>query len=249
LLIFIFASLAYLATLYQPPVLMYHSVNPKSHPVLYRLIVDPGDFVKQMEFLKGHGYHVVPLETIGRMIAENKKVPFKTIAITFDDGFKDNYTYAYPVLKKMGFPATIFVIYDEVGREEGDRLSWDQIKEMQDSGLISIGSHTFGPVPLVNIKDETELKRQIIGSKKALEDKLRTPVDAFCYVGGLFTPHIKDLVKEAGYKYAVATALGRQYSNNDAYAIKRIRVSPDSGNLFIFGVRVSGFYNSFRRND
>jgi peptidoglycan/xylan/chitin deacetylase (PgdA/CDA1 family) len=247
--VFIVASLAYLSTLYQTPVLMYHSVNPESHPVMHRLIVKPGDFARQMEFLKRHGYHVVPLETIGRMIKEKKKVPFKTVAITFDDGFKDNYTYAYPVLKKMGFPATIFVIYDEVGREQGDRLSWEEIEEMQDSGLISIGSHTFGPVPLIDIKDEAELEKQIIGSKKAFEDKLHVPVDTFCYVGGLFTPHIKELVRQAGYECAVATALGRDYPNDDVYAIKRVRVSPDSGNLFIFGVRVSGFYNSFRRND
>ncbi|MDD5771469.1 MAG: polysaccharide deacetylase family protein, partial [Candidatus Omnitrophica bacterium] len=115
--LFIAASLACLASIYQPPVLMYHSVNPKSDPVLYRLIVTPEAFAKQMEFLKRHNYNVVPLETIGRLLVENKKVPFKTVAITFDDGYEDNYTYAYPVLKKMGFPATIFVIYDEVGRK------------------------------------------------------------------------------------------------------------------------------------
>ena len=238
----------YFRGLYMVPVLMYHSVNPKVNPRMRSLIVSPESFERQMRFLKSRHYNVVTLEEVSRLMREKKRPPFKTVAITFDDGFKDNYIYAYPVLKKLGLPAAIFVIYNEVGRPEGDRLSWEQIKEMQASGLISIGSHTLGPVPLVDIKSKAELRKQIIDSKKMFEDKLKTPVDGFCYVGGLFTPQIKELVKEAGYKYAVATALGRDYSNYDPYAIKRVRVSSSSDNLFDFWARVSGYYNSFRRH-
>jgi len=239
---------SYARSLYMVPVLMYHSVNPKVNPAMRSLIVSPGSFERQMRFLKSHHYNVVSLDKVSRLMRDKKRIPSKTVAITFDDGFKDNYVYAYPVLKKLSFPATISVIYDEVGRPEGDRLSWDEIKEMQASGLITIGSHTFGPEPLVDIKSEAELRRQIIDSKKAFEEKLKTPVDGFCYVGGLFTPHIKELVKEAGYKYAIATALGRDYSNWDVYAIKRVRISSSSDNLLDFWARASGYYNSFRRH-
>ena len=241
-------SFIYLRSLYMIPVLMYHSVNPKVNPQMHSLIVSPASFERQMRFLKTHRYNVVSLEEVSRLMRDKKRMPLKTVAITFDDGFRDNYIYAYPVLKKLGLPATISVIYDEVGRPEGDRLSWEQIKEMQASGLVAIDSHTFGPVPLVDIKSEAELRRQIIDSRKALEEKLKTPVDGFCYVGGLFTPHIKELVKEAGYKYAIATALGRDYSNWDVYAIKRVRISSSSDNLFDFWARVSGYYNSFRKH-
>jgi len=230
------------------PVLMYHSVNPKAHPAMRSLIVSPESFERQMRFLKSRRYNVVTLEEVSRLMRDKKRAPAKTVAITFDDGFKDNYIYAYPVLKKLSFPATIFVIYNEVGRPEGDRLSWDQIREMQASGLVSIGSHTLGPVPLVDIRSEAELRRQVIDSKKMFEEKLKAPVDGFCYVGGLFTHQIKELVKEAGYKYAVATALGKDYSNYDPYAIKRVRISSSSDNLFDFRARVSGYYNSFRRH-
>ena len=115
-IIIIVVFLGYLRSLYQVPVLMYHSVNPESHPVMYRLIVKPESFARQMQFLKSHHYNIVSLETVGRLIQEKKNIPPKTVAITFDDGFRDNYIYAYPVLKRLGLPATIFVIYDEVGR-------------------------------------------------------------------------------------------------------------------------------------
>lgn len=239
---------SYARGLYMVPVLMYHSVNPKTNQQMRNLIVSPESFERQMRFLKSQRYNVVTLEEVSRLMHDKKKAPPKTVAISFDDGFKDNYIYAYPVLKKFGLPATIFVIYNEVGRPQGDRLNWEQIREMQASGLIAIGSHTLGPEPLIDIKSEAELRRQIIDSKKMFEERLKTPVDGFCYVGGLFTPHIKELVKEAGYKYAVATALGRDYSNYDPYAIKRVRVSPSSDNLFDFWARVSGYYNSFRKH-
>jgi peptidoglycan/xylan/chitin deacetylase (PgdA/CDA1 family) len=248
-IIIIIVFLGYLRGLYQVPVLMYHSINPESNAAMYRLIVKPESFARQMQFLKSHHYNVVSLEAVGRLIQEKKKLPPKAVAITFDDGFKDNYIYAYPVLKRLAIPATIFVIYDEVGRPQGDRLSWDEIREMQESGLITIGSHTLGAVPLVDIKSEAELRRQIIDSKKMLEHKFKTPVDAFCYVGGMFTSHIKELVRQAGYKYAVATGLGRRHSNYDVYAIKRIRISSSSDNLLDFWVRVSGYYNSFREHE
>lgn len=248
-LIVIFVFSAWLRSLYMIPVLMYHSVNPKSDKIMHRLIVSPETFAKQMLFLKSRRYNVISLKQAGEFIRNKKRPPAKTVAITFDDGFRDNYTYAYPVLKKLGFVATISLIYDEIGRPQGDRLSWEQIKEMQASGLITFASHTFGPTPLVDIKSEAELRRQIIDSKKIFEEKLMEPVDIFCYVGGMFTPHIKELVKEAGYKYAIATALGRRYSNSDVYAIKRIRISQSSDNLFSFWIKTSGYYNAFRRHE
>ncbi|MDD5252592.1 MAG: polysaccharide deacetylase family protein [Candidatus Omnitrophota bacterium] len=246
--IIIAVSLGYLRSFYQVPVLMYHSINSKSDPVLYRLIVKPESFARQMQFLKAHHYNVISLEELANLMREKKKIPRKTVVITFDDGFKDNYTYAYPVLKKLGLPATIFVIYDEVGRPQGDRLSWDEITEMHNSGLITIGSHTLGSVPLLNIKSEAELRRQIIDSRKMFEEKLKIPVNTFCYVGGMFTSQIRDLVKEAGYKCAVSIGLGKRYSNHDVYVIKRIRISSASDNLLDFWIRISGYYNSFREH-
>jgi len=148
---------------YLVPIAMYHSVNPVMRQEVKRLIISPETFERQMRFLKSHHYNVLPLNSVATLIKEKKKIPSKTIAITFDDGYKDNYIYAFPILKKYNLPATIFIITDEVGR--GDRLSWDEIKTMQDSGIITFGSHTLGSEPLINIKSEVELRNQIFDSK------------------------------------------------------------------------------------
>lgn len=231
---------------YAVPILMYHSVNPVSDKERNRLIVPADVFERQMRFLKEHHYNVVSLDSLIPFLEAKKKVPSKTVAITFDDGYKDNYTYAFPVLKKYQLPATVFIIVREVGRSQGDRLSWGQIKEMQDSGLVNIGSHAIGPDPLYKMKTEGELRRQIFDSKKILEDELGREVSAFSYPEGMFDQHMRELVKEAGYKMAVATKPGKEYANDDLFALKRQRVSANSGDGIVFWAQASGYYQFFK---
>lgn len=228
---------------YVVPIVMYHSVNPGAMPE-NRLAISTATFEHQMHFLKYHHYNVLPLESLATLIKERKKIPSKTISITFDDGYKDNYIYAFPILKKYHLPATVFIITDEVGR--ADRLSWDQIKAMQDSGIITFGSHTLGPEPLINIKSEQDLKKQIFDSKKILEEKLGRPISAFSYPEGRFNNRIKQLVMTAGYKLAVVTNPGKEFANDDIFALKRLRISANSNNLFVFWIETGGYYNFIR---
>jgi peptidoglycan/xylan/chitin deacetylase (PgdA/CDA1 family) len=218
---------------------MYHSVNPNAIPE-NRLSISPEAFERQMRFLKRCHYNVLPLEHLASLIKEKRKIPSRALAITFDDGYKDNYTYAFPILKKYNLPAMIFVIINEIGRP--DRLSWDEIKTMQDSGLITFGSHALGPEPLINIKSEDQLKREIFDSKKILEEKLARSVNTFSYAGGMFNNKIRQLVIDAGYKFAVATSPGKKFTSDDAFALKRLRISSSSNSLFVFGVETSGIY-------
>jgi peptidoglycan/xylan/chitin deacetylase (PgdA/CDA1 family) len=231
---------------YAIPVLMYHSVNPQGNPGVNRLAVMPATFEKQMRFLKQRGYNVITLAAAADLLKDPKMMPRRLIAITFDDGYKDNYTYAFAILKKYGLPATIFIITDEVGRP--DRLSWGQIKEMQASGLITFGSHALGPEPLVNIKSNAELKRQIFDSKKLLEEKLGCPVTMFSYPEGRFNDKIKKMVKDAGYRLAVATSPGKGHPNNDIFLIKRLRISENAADLVVFWFETTGFYHLFKEN-
>jgi peptidoglycan/xylan/chitin deacetylase (PgdA/CDA1 family) len=225
---------------------MYHSVNPKVQPE-NRLAASVKSFERQMRFLKRCRYNVLPLEALANLVKERKKLPPRSIAITFDDGYKDNYIYAFPILKKYGLPATVFIIVNEVGRS--DRLSWDEIKAMRDSGIITFGSHTLGPQPLTDIKSEDGLRRQIFDSKKILEERFSCPVNMFSYPAGRFNAAIRQLVMEAGYRLAVATSPGKRFANDDVFALKRLRISSLSDNLFVFWVQASGFYTFIRERD
>lgn len=247
-ILLIFISAAYfLKQKYVVPIIMYHSVTPEANPE-NRLTVSTAAFRRQMRFLKSFGYNIVPLEEIAALIRDKKKVPAKTIAVTFDDGYIDNYTYAFPVLKEYKIPATIFIIVDEVGRRQNDRLNWSQIEEMQKSGLITFGSHCLGPVLLKEISSAEELKRQIFDSKKILEKKLAKPLNLFSYPGGGFDDRIKRQVIEAGYMAAVTTSPGRKFSDWDIFALKRLRISSTSDNLFVFWIETSGFYTFLKEH-
>jgi peptidoglycan/xylan/chitin deacetylase (PgdA/CDA1 family) len=199
-----------------------------------------------MKFLRDRHYNDIPLEELAALFREKKKIPPRTVILTFDDGYKDFYTFAYPVLKEYRLPAVMFIITEEAGRAQNDRLSWDEIKEMQRSGLITFGSHCIGPEPLINIKSEQEVKRQIFDSKRILEEKLGVKVNTFSYPEGMFTPKIRQTVIDAGYACAVATQPGIDYPDNDVFAMKRIRISEKSRNLFIFAYKLSGYYTHIR---
>ena len=113
---------------------------------------------------------------------------------------------------------------------------------MRASGLITFGSHCLGPQPLLDIKSESQIKKEIFDSKKILENNLGSEVAMFSYPGGRFNARIRQLVKEAGYKLAVATSSGRKYPSDDVLALKRIRIAESAANLFIFRIQASGFY-------
>ncbi|MBI4707421.1 MAG: polysaccharide deacetylase family protein [Candidatus Omnitrophica bacterium] len=232
---------------YVPAILMYHSVYSNPDPE-NRLAVSTEIFERQMRFLKEYRYNVVTLEALADLIKNKKKIPRNTVAITLDDGYKNNYTDAFPILKKYNLPANIFIIVNEVGRPQNDRLNWSQIQEMQDSGIFTIGSHTLGPEPLVNIHDEAVVKEEIFVSKKILEEKLGRKVNIFSYPEGRFNPQIRQMVIDAGYKAAVTTNPGKEFSNNDVFALKRLRISANAGNLFVFWVESSGYYNFMRES-
>lgn len=230
---------------YVLPILMYHSVHPGARPE-NRLSVSADSFERQMRFLHEHGYNVVPLTRIRDMLASGERIPPKTVAITLDDGYRDNFRYAFPILRKYNLPATVFVIVDEVGRAQEDRLFWEEIRQMHDSGLVTIGSHCMGPEPLINLTSEIELRRQIFESKRILEEKLGSEVTVFSYPEGKFDEHIRSLVQEAGYTVAVATNPGKEYPDTDTFALKRLRISATSDNLFVFWFESSGYYNFLR---
>ena len=235
----------WLSPRYVVPILMYHRVSEGANESLY---VSPDTFNRQMAYIKCRGYDVISLDELVEGIKNGKKFKHNTIVITFDDGYKDNYISAYPVLESNGFPATIFLISNYIDKKQS-HLKWQQIKEMLEDSKIAFGGHTRNNVYLPDVKSKSRLKNEIAGCKRDIEAKIGRNIDYFCYPTGGFSEEIKDIVKEAGYKGACTTNRGFVRFNKDVYELKRIKIK---GSDFVekplsFWAKLSGYYNVFRR--
>lgn len=231
----------YVRDKYTVPILMYHQVGTGG-PDNELNFVSQKSFDRQMKFLRKHGYHVISLEDLIQGI--NKGVLFnrQSVVITFDDGYEDNYTKAFPTLKKYDFPATIFMVSDFVSTP--GYVTWEQLKEMQDAG-VAIGSHTRRHLYLPDVHNPSQLKDEIFNSKTALESSLGREIKYFSYPSGGYTEEIKEMVKQAKYKGACATNRGYDRFNTGVFELKRIRVN-DSDNAVVLWAKLSGYYNLFR---
>lgn len=228
---------------YEVPILKYHRIAASCFEAPL-LCVSPQSFKRQMDFIARHGYQVISLEELVDALSQKKKLSYKTVVITFDDGTGDNYQYGFPTLKKYGFPATIFVISDSVGRP--GFLSWEQLKEMQ-KDKIDIGSHTKTHVYLFDITEEERLWQEIFESKKEIQRNIDRGVKVFSYPIGGYNPEINSLVKKAGYKGACTSNRGRYRFSPDLYALRRIKMSEDSDRPLVMWIKLSGIYNLFRK--
>ena len=183
-------------------VLCYHRISDK--PARYTNL-QPAAFEKQMNYLATHNFNVVPLATIVDAMQYGAKLPRNTVALTFDDGYKDNYTVAYPILKKHSFPATLF-IYPAYISNGGAALTWAQLKTMSADPTIHIQSHTYTHPDLGKVSRrssaDAKLKHELVDSKKTLEEKLGIKIDTLAYPYGVFNSKVLQLTKAAGYRSA-----------------------------------------------
>lgn len=230
---------------YVVPILTYHHVGVPSG--MWRLnTVSERSFEYQMNFLKRHGFHVIDFNDLVTGIKEGQEFARDTVVLQFDDGYEDNYKYAFPVLKKYGFPATIFLISDKVG--DPDFLTWDQVKEMEKYN-IKAGAHTRHHVYLPRVSG-AQAQDEIAGSKKVIEDHLGHSINFFAYPSGGFTPEDKQILRDAGYKAAVTTNRGKDKFNYDLYELKRIHMNntDDQYSGLVLWFKLSGYYNLFRHS-
>lgn len=230
-----------LATRYVVPIMMYHNVkySDKYEPNT----VSPEHFAYHMDFLKRNHFNVLSLEELVNTVNRGENLPGKSVVITFDDGYENNYTYAMPVLEKHGFPAIVFLPSDDINTE--GFLNTAQIKEMMQKGF-TIGSHTRTQAYLPNESYESQ-RNEILESKRLLEELFDVPVKYFCYPNGGFSEQIKSLVKEAGYLAATATNRGYDRFNKDVYELNRIRFGDRDIHDYNLWAKLSGYYNFFRK--
>jgi len=224
---------------YHVPILGYHRVgNVRSDHVP---TVSAEAFERQLKFLTH--YRVVSLEEVVGYVDRGQPVPRRSVVITFDDGYAETHTIAWPLLKRFGLPATVFITPAEVGAP--GFVTWEQVVEMSEDG-ITIGSHTMhhSYLPMVS---EDRLHEELVESKQVIEQHLNQPVRFISYPVGGFTLRAQAIVKEAGYRAACTT--NRTFSREviDRFALRRIKVTERDGNGLLFWFKVSGYYDAFRQ--
>lgn len=209
------------------PILVYHSVRPHTptqSPIQKYYDVSPDSFEKQLQYLKEHDYVVIGLDYLATALEQNIILPPKSVVITFDDGWRNQYGYAFPLLKKYGDTATFFIFTDAIGHDHF--LTWDQVRVMHNSGM-TIGGHTKSHPYLAGIKDPKILRKEIIEGKQIIEDQIGQKIDLFAYPFGHYTDEVIAVVKEAGYTVARSGYKGINHTRDDLLKLKGVEVTDD----------------------
>jgi len=201
------------------PILMYHSI---SYEKGNSLRVSKENFRKQMKYLKENNYTTLTIDDLYSYMKTGKIVPKKPIVITLDDGYKDNYTNAYPILKELGLKATVFVITGAIDLEK-NFLTSNEIKLM-DANNIRIESHTVAHEHLTKISYSDNIKT-MASSKAKLETILNRKINYIAYPYGEYNETVIKAAKESGYKLAFSTDFGWIDKNNNIYSLGRIFVN------------------------
>lgn len=221
-------------------VLMYHRVNDKNRAG--NLDVPIKNFEMQMKYLANKNYNTLSLNEFKELLYEKKRVSAneKNVLITFDDGWKDNYTNAFPVLKKNSLMGTVFLISQNLDENNPKFLNIKEINEMQDYG-IDFGSHTLSHEELPQIEPE-KAKKEISESKLLLEKLLRKEIISFCYPRGKLNSKIVSYVAKAGYELAFTICPGKNTPQTNPLMLKRTEISGNDS-LFDFKKKLIGSYD------
>ena len=201
-------------------ILMYHyirdGIDQTKDPIGYGLSVPASQFEAELSALKDAGYTGI---TMAQYAAGQGGA--KTVALTFDDGYEDFYTTAWPLLQKYHFTATAYIISGKIG---GNYMTWDQLRELHKAG-IEIGAHTVNHIDLSKATPATQ-QVEIFDSKKTLEQQIGATIVSFCYPSGKYTATTEALVKQAGYTSATTTHPGAVHHTDDLDALNRVRMNP-----------------------
>lgn len=219
------------------PVLMYHHLLRKSENKFTknRVILNVEQFEEQMNYLYKNNYHTISLEDLENFIRGHIRLKEKAVLITFDDGHKTNYLYAYPILKKLNFHAAAFIITERIATQpvpfNPDDLQFLSTPEMEEMKThFEFGSHTHAlhqltakNEPFMLIKKPSEVYTDLVTSREKLGG---TPY--FCYPFGRYNKNIIELVKKAGYRMALSTKEGYATTSSSLYEVERFGVYPQT---------------------
>lgn len=196
------------------PILMYHKIgDDKDNDAVIREDL----FRQQMHYLKEHGYHPITMEELYDYVVNNKPVPEKPVVLTFDDGYADTYTVVYPLLKELGFPATVFVNPGDVGT----RLTWEQLKDMKDHGM-TISNHGYLHKEMGEMTEEQQRDNMEKGQEGLAQHLDLGDNKWFCFPYGSMNQTSEKLAKEEGFKLALSMKSGWAHAGDDPFNLKRV---------------------------
>lgn len=203
------------------PILLYHSISEGPDDPLK---VTPVRFSEQMNYLKNAGYHPLHFKDLQEYWDKGRPLPQKPVIITFDDGYEDNYSEAFPILLNTGIKATVLAVTGSIGTP--GRLSWQQLRTMEASGLLDTQSHTVTHTNLTKL-DNTDKLKELVDSKEQILKKLGHPAQVVAYPYGFYDQATIDAVRQAGYQYALATEPGSAELGQGRFALYRILITGD----------------------
>ncbi len=202
-------------------VLCYHKIGvPPRGSKLGELWVSPEKFRAQIKFLLKNGYTTLLFSDLKKLRAAGTALPEKSVLITFDDGYENNYLDAWPILRELGAKANIFVVFNTIGKVNlwhnpasepwVNMATLEQLREMQDSGVMEYGSHTMNHPHLSALKPE-DAAWEMTESKRQLESAFAREMCAFAYPygDGAYAPEIRKKALEAGYIFDFSFRQGK----------------------------------------
>lgn len=202
------------------PILLYHHVSPEIHCSRYN--IDPEKFEQQVKWLFDNGYSTINVTTLANLIQVGGQIPLRPVVITFDDGNLDVYKYAYPILQKYGFTATMYMVDQYINGS--NMVSNEQLIELLINGW-EIGSHSNTHMNLT--AEGANLDFEIRQSKLDLEEKLGVPVASFAYPFGAITENVINKTVQAGYSSAVGLGSSISHSMSSLFYLSRIEIKND----------------------
>jgi len=229
--------------LQQVPILCYHRFgNGCASP----LCIPADVFERQMKYLKANSYHVISPQQLIDFLAYREPLPRKSVMITIDDGYRSVYTVAYPILKKYGYPATLFVYTSYVGVSK-KAITWNQLRELKQNGF-TIGSHTIMHSDLSKQGDNedkeaylTRLRREISNSKQIIDKKLDQNTFILAYPFGRANRTTMAMTQNAGYQLAVTVDRGGNAFDANPYLLRRDQIL--KRDMKTFAKRLKTFYS------
>jgi len=234
------------------PILMYHSIQDgaSDRRPYFDINTSPDRFAQQMKFLREQGYRTVHLEEAWKLLAEDRR-DSRYVVITFDDGYRDFLTAAYPIMAEFGHTAALFVpsglIQDERAHfQQRECLTWSEIRELHTNG-IEIGSHSVTHRELKFLRT-SELEAEVSDSKQTIEDKIGHSIRSFSYPyafpesEAVFSQTLRELLEKHGYQNGVTTIIGSSSRDSDRFLLPRLPVN-SWDDVPLFRAKLEGHYD------